>query len=334
MQRRTLLFRVSLAVLVMAVALAAVFRMISHPVEGKTYSYTAIFTDVNGLRSGDDVRLYGVQVGKVSDMSLDGTRARVHFTVTRSHPLFNNTRIAIRYQNLAGFRYLDIQQPDTPAGRRDPGKTFATSETVPSFDITTLFKGLQPVLAELSPDDLNQFTSSMLAVIEGDGTGFGPALGAIEKLSNHVRDRQALLSTLVSNLALISDHMGGKSASAMKLLTNLTNLFTAITDKLPGLVDFSYTIPPVLQPIRNILNLMGVTGDRNKDLDAALQRALPDPHEAVDVLGRLPGLIQSLTATLPPTGADAKMTCTNGVAVAPQPLQLLIAGQEVTLCRR
>ncbi|MFE3056021.1 MlaD family protein [Nocardia sp. NPDC059239] len=334
MSTRALLLRVALATALMGVVLAGVFRVVERPVSGETDSYTALFTDANGLRPGDDVRLYGVQVGKVGDVGLDGTLARVRFTVTRAHPLFANSKIAIRYQNLTGFRYLDIEQPDRPGAHRNPAMVFDTAETVPAFDITTLFKGLQPVLAQLSPEDLNQFGAGMLAVIEGDGTGLGPALGAIEKLSHYASDRQAVLSTLVANLSQISDHLGGKSGNAMKLLTNLTDLFVTISDKLPGLVSFSDQIPPVLQPLRSMLTVLGVTGAPDRDLDAALKQAFPDPREAVAVFDRLPGLIQAMTAAVPATGPDATMTCSHGAATAPEPLRMLIAGQRIVLCHR
>ncbi|MGI5217831.1 MlaD family protein [Nocardia sp. CA-290969] len=334
MSTRSLFFRVSAAVAIIVIALIGVFRVLERPVAGATDTYTALFTDANGLRTGDDVRMYGVAVGKVGEVELAGSLARVRFTVIRDRPVFADSTVAIRYQNLTGFRYLEIRQPERPGTRRDPEAVFEPSETVPSFDITRLFKGLQPVLKELSPDDLNQFASSLLALIQGNGTGVGPALDAIEKLSRYASDRQAVLSTLVTNLAEVSAQLGGRSGNSMQLLTNLTSLFTAITDKLPGLVDFAVTIPPVLKPVRDMLEVLGITGAPGKDLDALLQRAFPSPQDAAAVFGRLPGLIHTIAATLPPTGPDEAMTCTHGSAQAPEPLQILIAGQRITLCHR
>lgn len=333
MRTPALLLRVGTAVAVMTLVLIGVFRVVERPVSGETDSYTALFTDANGVRTGDDVRLYGVQVGKVETVGLSGNLARVRFTVSRDHPVFANTKIAVRFQNLTGFRYLDLEQPGQPAGRRSPGETFTTAETVPAFDITTLFKGLQPVLAQMAPDDLNQFATSVLAVIQGDGTGLGPALGGIEKLSRYATDRQAVLSTLVANLSRISEHMGGRSGNAIRLLTNMTDLFVTISDKLPGLITFSATIPPVLQPLRDLLTTLGVTGARDRDLDTVLKQAFPDPQQAVAVFGQLPGLIQAMTAAVPRTGPDAELTCSHGPATAPEPLRLLIAGQGITLCQ-
>ncbi|WP_405494114.1 MlaD family protein [Nocardia sp. NBC_00511] len=332
MTTRALLLRVSIATAVMVVVLVGVFRVVERPVGGETRTYTALFTDANGLRAGDDVRLYGVQVGKVGTVELDGAQARVRFTVSRARPVFANSKVAIRFQNLTGFRYLDIEQPDQPAGQRDPKAVFGVTETVPAFDITTLFKGLQPVLAQLSPDDLNQFAASMLAVIQGDGNGLGPALDGIEKLSRYASDRQAVISTLVGNLGQIADHLGGKSGNTIALLTNLTDLFLTITDKLPGLISFSIEIPPVLQPIRDMLTVAGVTGDSGRDLDAVLRQAFPSPQQAVDVFQRLPGLIDAMTVAVPRTGPDATMTCAHGNAQAPEPFRLLIAGQRIVLC--
>ncbi|MEU2042248.1 MlaD family protein [Nocardia niwae] len=334
MTTRALLVRVGVAIVLMGFVLVGVLRVIERPVDGETVDYTALFTDANGLRPGDDVRVYGVQVGKVRAVELDGANARVRFTVARDRPLFAASRVAVRYQNLTGFRYLDVEQPDQPGERRDPGTVFSAAETIPAFDITALFKGLQPVLAELSPEDLNHFASSMLAVIQGDGTGLGPALDAIEKLSGYASDRQAVVSTLVANLARITEHLGGKSGNAMLLLTNLTDLFTAITEKLPGLVDFSLAIPPVLQPLRSMLTVLGIAGDNHGDLETALRRAFPEPRTAVAVFERLPGLIQALTAAVPPTGPGADLGCAHGTAAAPAPLQVLIAGQRIVLCRR
>ncbi|MGW5312781.1 MlaD family protein [Nocardia thailandica] len=329
---RMLLLRVGVATVAALVALAGVFRLIDRPVAGDTDTYSALFTDANGLRAGDDVRLHGVPVGKVTAIGLDGILARVRFTVQRDHPVSAGATLAVRFQNLTGFRYLDLHQPDTPGERRSPGSEFGTAETVPAFDITTLFKGLQPVLAQLSPDEINRFTTSMLAVVDGDGAGLGPALDAVDTLSRYASDRQAVLSILVRNLGEIGTRLGGKSGQAVQLLTNLTALFTAIAEKLPGLVDFSIAIPPVIQPIRHMLQVAGITGDEGTDLDTALRNAFPDPQVATAVFGRLPGLIQTMAAAVPAAGDGRPMTCRFGAVTAPEPLRVLLAGQGVTLC--
>ncbi|WP_052172651.1 MlaD family protein [Nocardia sp. BMG111209] len=129
MSVRALAIRVSITVVVMALALIGVLQVIERPVAGATDSYTAMFTDANGLRVGDEVRLYGVQVGKVDSLGLAGPLARVRFTVMRTHPLFDNSTLAVKYQNLTGSRYLEIEQAERPDRRHDPSVGYPTAQT-------------------------------------------------------------------------------------------------------------------------------------------------------------------------------------------------------------
>ena len=70
-----------------------------------------------GLYAGDDVRISGVQVGKVESIRLDGRIAKVDFTVQEDHPVFSNTVAAVRYQTLVGQRYVELVQPAKPDQR-------------------------------------------------------------------------------------------------------------------------------------------------------------------------------------------------------------------------
>lgn len=327
-----LMLRLAIFATAMAVLLYGVFQALQRPIAGETDTYTAVFTDANGLRAGNDVRLFGVRVGKVEALALDGPNAKVRFTLEHQRAVYANTTLAIRYQSLTGARYLDIQQAEHPTDRVAPATTIGVEHTTPAFDITTLFNGLQPVLAELSPADLNRFASAMLGVIQGDGTGLGPALDAIETLSRYTTDRQAVISTLVRNLATIADRIGGRSGNAMTMLSRLTDLFAALQERVGGLIDFSLTIPPVLVPAVSLLRTLGLSGDPNPDLDHLVQTAFPDTRQALDVLGRLPGLLQSLSALIPATGSGMDPACSHGAAQAPAPLQVLIDGQRIALC--
>ncbi|UGT71298.1 MCE family protein [Nocardia gipuzkoensis] len=332
MKVRSLVMRMVLFAGAMVLLLIGVFQVIDRPVTGDTDTYTAEFADANGLRTGDDVRLYGVRVGKVGEIRLAGARAAVRFTVRSAYPLFDNSTFAIRYQNLSGQRYLDIQHAHDPSRRRDPSQRIGTEHTIPSFDITKVFNGLEPVLAQLTPADLNQFSTSMLAVIEGSGSGLGPALSAIDTLSNYVTDRQTVITTLVRNLGQVAQQLGGKSGNTVQLLRQLTAIFVNMTQRIGGLVDFSQQIPPVLRPTDRLLASLGLTPSPNPDIDQLLRRAFPDSDRTVETLSRLPAVLQSLSALIPSNVPGLQPGCAHGAAQPPQPLQLLIGGQRISLC--
>ncbi|KZM76036.1 MlaD family protein [Nocardia terpenica] len=326
-------WRVALFGAVMAVLLVLIVQAIRRPVTGPVDAYTAVFTDADGLRAGDDVRMVGMQVGKVVSLRLDDGAARVRFTVRRDHPIRQGATLAIRYQSLAGQRYVDIRQPERATATLAPGATIGPDHTVPSFDITALFNGLQPVLAQASPDAVNRLAQSLLAVLDGDGSGLGRALDAVDQLGGYVSDRQAVIATLIHNLRQISDVLAGRSPHLVALIGGLADVFEALEQKLQGVVDFAETVPPVLQPLDELAARLGLTPDTNRDIDTALRAALPDPAAARDVLSRLPGLLQTLDALASGPADAVTVACSKGSAPAPAPLAVLIAGQRITICK-
>lgn len=82
--------------------------------DGKTYY--AEFANVSNLRTGKLVRIAGVEVGKVTRISINpDATVRVQVTADNSVTLTRGTRAVIRYDNLFGDRYLALKGPaDSP----------------------------------------------------------------------------------------------------------------------------------------------------------------------------------------------------------------------------
>ncbi|WP_328391420.1 MlaD family protein [Nocardia sp. NBC_00416] len=332
MTARRAAWRLALFAGVMALVLALVIGAIERPVDGETETHHALFTDANGLKAGDDVRMFGVQVGKIEAVTLDGDKAKVRLTVTTDTPVYDNSTLAIRYQNLTGQRYIDLQQQPNPGVRLDDGSTIGPQQTVPSFDVTSLFNGLQPVLATLSPEAVNQLTESLLAVIEGDGAGIGPALDAIGTLSEYVGDRQQVIGTLVRNMSDLAERVGGRLYHLVPLLARLTDIFQALQRNVGGLADFAMSAPSVLEPVDRLLATLGLSPEAGPDIDAMIRNLFPDPRQAVEVFGRLPGLLAAVDTSLPRPVAGFAPDCSKGAAEVPAPVRVLIGGQRVAIC--
>ncbi|WP_458686641.1 MlaD family protein [Nocardia tengchongensis] len=323
-------WRLALFAGVIGVVLMLVLTAIQRPVTGKTETHDAIFTDANGVKVGDDVRMYGVQVGKVKQVSLEGAKARVQVSVKTDSPVYDNSTLAIRYQNLTGQRYIDLQQQPQPGARLAAGARIGEDHTVPSFDVTQLFNGLKPVLQTISPEAINQFSASMVALIEGDGSGLGPAMDAIGKLASYVDNRQQVIGTLIHNMSDLSDRLGGRVHYLVPLLKQLSDIFEALRQNIGGLAQFAITAPSVLRPIDNLLRTLGI--DSGSDVDALIRRIFPDAKEAVAALGRLPAVLSAADAALPTSPSGWKPVCSKGTAELPPVVRVLVSGQQVAIC--
>lgn len=99
----------------MSLALIALMLLVasqaaSLPVIGGGPKYAAEFTEVGGLKKGDDVRLAGVLVGKVDDLELRGDTVRVTFRVKKDRDLLGSqTGASVRIKSLLGTMYVSLE---------------------------------------------------------------------------------------------------------------------------------------------------------------------------------------------------------------------------------
>ncbi|MFI9411386.1 MlaD family protein [Nocardia gamkensis] len=325
------LFWAALKLVAVAVVTVLLFVLVlnamRNPVKQSTRGYTADFADVSGLRVNGDVRLKGLRIGKVTGVELipegDGTAARVSFSMATDYELTDTTTLAIKYQNLTGARFVDVQFGAEPGNRVHH---LSTAATRPSFDITSLFNGLQPVLSTMNTEQINAFAENALAVLQGDGGGLAPMLESAQRLAAFAQDRTQLITTLTANVARIADSMGGRSQYVLEFLKAMSLPISNAMTVLDEFPKTAATGPALVEPIERLLAALGFRADL--DVDALLTQAFASLTEAVDSLRLMPGALAGLQVANRPETTK----CSNGHVQLPPDVQILLNGSEVVLC--
>ena len=139
----------------------------------RTNGYSAEFSNVSGLRTGQFVRASGVEIGKVKSVQLidGGKRVRVDFDVDRSIPLYQSTTAQIRYLDLIGNRYLELKRGEGEGADRvlPPGGFIPLSRTSPALDLDALIGGFKPLFRALDPEKVNTIATAIITVFQGQG---------------------------------------------------------------------------------------------------------------------------------------------------------------------
>lgn len=93
---------------------AALFFVVGDLRFGPTRSFTAAFSSASGSQPGDDVKVSGVVVGKVTAVRIVDHRtetghlgAEIDIDVDTAVPVTTATTAAIKYKNLIGDRYIN-----------------------------------------------------------------------------------------------------------------------------------------------------------------------------------------------------------------------------------
>ncbi|KZM70040.1 MlaD family protein [Nocardia terpenica] len=213
-------------VVVSLLLIAVMWNTLAHSVSGPTDRYSAVFTDVLGLRAGDDVRMAGVRVGAVDAIDLirdpktHRYLARVTMRVQRTQTLYGTTKALVRYQNLIGQRYVAL----APGDKGDPaplraGASIPPERTEPSFDISGLLNGFQPLFENLQPQRVNELSETFVQALQGDRVSLSSFIVQAAAVAADFERRDAILADVIANL---SGTMRGLAARGDELETLVT----------------------------------------------------------------------------------------------------------------
>ena len=248
--------------LVSLLFMALLFNTMANNVDGGTVDYHAQFTDVSGLRVGDDVRVAGVKVGRVQSIAVDGREAAVELALSKDQPLLSTTRIVMRYQNLLGQRYLSLVQDSRRGTRLQEGATVPVNRTSPGFDLTALLNGFRPLFAVLEPADVNRLSESVVKVLQGEGGSVAELLRQTGQLTNYLADREGLFDQVVTNLTPVLDNLAGQGTELRSTVVELRRLMTGLARNRVVIGD----------SLDSISNLARTTTDLLRDARAPLAR--------------------------------------------------------------
>ncbi len=75
------------------------------------YMLEAVFTDAGGMRSGSDVMMAGVVIGRVDDVAVnDDSEARLTLLINDGIPVTADAIASVRTKGIIGERYIRITQ--------------------------------------------------------------------------------------------------------------------------------------------------------------------------------------------------------------------------------
>jgi phospholipid/cholesterol/gamma-HCH transport system substrate-binding protein len=258
---------------------------IRDPLARNYYTLNATFDDVTGLLPNDNVKIAGVVVGKVKNISVVDGRAKVSFTVKKSIALGDDTTAAVRWRNLIGQRFLYLYPGRNTVTKLVNGKDIKSTESV--VDLGELFNRLGPIVSSLDSKQINDFLDTVTQALDGNQDKLGKAIDDLGVLMKGLGQRDASIGRLVDNLNTVTGVITNRDQQIRVMLDNLvliSSTFSANTQILDTALtefgDFGTNLHAILannatQIDRIISNLdlitTDVVGPKLAELDSALK---------------------------------------------------------------
>lgn len=213
-------------------------REFDDPLGRDAFSLTARFDDVTGLLPNDEVKIAGVEVGKVTGITTDGGRALVSFRVDNAYRdrLPIDTTASIRWRNLIGQRFLYLV-PGRASTMLEPGDEICaelgeavgcTTDSV--ANLGDLFNKLGPIVAALDEGKVNEFLEAVTQALEGNTDSLGTILHDLATVTEGLASRDAAIASLIEDVNVVAGTVAARDQQIRTLIDNLAVLAQTFSD--------------------------------------------------------------------------------------------------------
>ncbi|WP_067902728.1 MlaD family protein [Nocardia vaccinii] len=179
------------AVLVLVLAVTSVIYVL--PIGYTTYN--ADLTEAQSVKSGDEVRLAGITVGKVTSLELRPDRVHMTFTVKRQIAVGDQSTLDIRMLTVVGGHYIAL----TPAGSKPLGDRAIPQDRIrlPYSLSRTLQNAAQPI-AEVDGQTMRESVAALNSALTTTPDGLRNVGRAVDSLVSVLNQQQTQVSRALS----------------------------------------------------------------------------------------------------------------------------------------
>ena len=218
------------------------------PLKPHGYRFHAHFAEATQLAQEADVRISGVNVGKVKKIDL-GKDGRTDATIElrdQYAPVPEDTRAILRQKTLLGETYVELTPGTRGAPKIPENGTLANTRVSPTVELDEIFRSFDKKTRE----SFQVWQQDLGAGIEGHGQDFSDALGSLTPFAENTTDVLRVLNS--------------QQRAVQEGIKNTGVVFDALTERDGQLADW----------ITNSNRLLATTAKRDREI-TALFRAFP-----------------------------------------------------------
>ena len=101
-------------------------------VEG--YEIVALFDSASGLVKNSEVQIAGIEVGRIKDITLSGSQAKVTMTIKKGVQVYSDARAVLRTMGVLGDKYVEIMPGTDKAPKLMAGGTINNTRSTIELD--------------------------------------------------------------------------------------------------------------------------------------------------------------------------------------------------------
>jgi phospholipid/cholesterol/gamma-HCH transport system substrate-binding protein len=229
-------------------------------------SVTAQFKSASPLVEGNQVKLDGIVVGKITGMRVRNGLAEVTMSLEpEAMPLHSDATFTIRPASLLGERYVDVDRGSAGAPTLDMSRTVPVAQTAANVGLDEVLNTMDDPTSE----GLAMLVTTLGTGIRGNGenvdqtvTSLAPDMKEIRALAAILKNHNELLGALIKDAEPIVGALADDDGRTLDRLVDSSDRLLSVTaaeqEDLEKTVD---KLPGTLQSGRRTLKTLSDTAD-------------------------------------------------------------------------
>jgi phospholipid/cholesterol/gamma-HCH transport system substrate-binding protein len=220
--------------------------------DGDDHHITAYFTRTIGVYQGNDVRVLGVRVGTIDELTVEGTRVKVEMTVDGKYQLPAGVKAVVVPPSVVSDRFIQLTPAYTGGPQLQQDAVLDTDRTQVPLEFDEIFRNLDELNLALGPKGANkngalarlveisaknlkgngeEFNgafkefSAAISTLAGSRTDLFATVRQLQRFNTMLARNDGGVRALNDNLAKVGDQL---SAERQDLGAALANLSTAL----------------------------------------------------------------------------------------------------------
>jgi phospholipid/cholesterol/gamma-HCH transport system substrate-binding protein len=291
---RSRVLRVVLAAALILIATGAGLAVVHFTRLANRVYVVAYFENSNGVFVGDDVRIRGVNVGKIEQIEAEPNRVKISFWFDKQHPAPADAKVVILSPTLITARAIQLTPPYQ--GGPTLGNNAVVSEdrtAVPMEwdDFRNQLKKLAETLQPTQPggvSTLGSLINSTADNLRGQGAQIRDTLIKLSRAVSAVADHGDDTFTSVRNLATLVSALRDSTDLLRQLNGNLADVTHLLADD-PGEVanavkDLNEVVGETQAFVADNRETLGTTADKLTAVSQTLYDSLDDVKQTLHLL--------------------------------------------------
>ena len=195
-----------------------------------TTEITAYFDKAVGVYEGSDVRVLGVEVGKVTAVVPEGDQVRVDMRVDRGVDIPADAKAVQITPSVVADRYVQLAPAYTGGETMADGAVIPRERTATPVEVDELYASVDELSRALGPEGANKdgaltrFVETGAENLEGNGAALGQTIEQLSAASRTLNESRGDLFGTIENLQIFVSALAANDQQVREFNTQLSDL--------------------------------------------------------------------------------------------------------------